>query len=128
VGGYATPILVYLQLEPSPKHVQRSDINERAPSDTTGRLAAFPPVKPKDVVVEAENRRWRIENVSSTQKLRATLHQELRLHELPRDDINFKLPVNLSLFDTEFSPEREFTRPMSLGNDTVRAIPDLVPL
>lgn len=118
VGGFATPIIFYLQIDPSPTPVQRLESAERAPVDTTGRTAAYPPISPKDVIVEAENIRWEVQRVPFTGKLRAKAHQELVLHQIPRDDVRYAIPINHELLD-DFSPEREFTRPMSLGNPSL---------
>lgn len=114
VGGYASPILIHTQYDPSSKGTQRTDTVEMALSNTTARLSNFPPVKVKDMIVEAENRRWQVENVNATEKLRATVHQELQLHEIPRGDVRYRVPVNLDLL-TLHSPPREFSRPMDIG-------------
>jgi len=112
VGGFSTPSLIYIQIDPSVEHVQRLDVAERAPVDTTARLSSFPPVKAKDMIVEAENRRWQVERVNSTRKLGAVVRQELTLHEIPRGDIRYKVPVDSVALEGP-SPEREFTRPMT---------------
>lgn len=125
-GGYATPIVCHVQIDPRPKAVQRTDTSERARGDTSARVSAFPPMKPKDMLIEAENVRWQVERVSFTKKLRAVVHQELLLHEIPRGDIRFKVPVNLDAFSTQWSPERAFTRAMTLGNDTRSVVPNKV--
>jgi hypothetical protein len=65
--------------------------------------------------VEAENVRWRVERVTTTQRNRAVLHQELVLHAVPLSDIEYKLPVRIDdLMAMEPSPERNFTRPQNL--------------
>jgi len=112
VGGFATPLLIYIQLDPAAESIQLSDASERAPVDTTARLSSFPPVKVKDMIVEAENRRWQVERVSSTRKLGAVVRQELALHMIPIGDIRYKVPIQESALASP-SPEREFTRPMT---------------
>jgi hypothetical protein len=113
VGGFGNPVLAWMQIDPSAIDVQRTDITERAQQDSTCRLSAFPPLKPKDMIVESENVRWQVERVASTQKLRAVVHQEPVLHRIPRNDIRYNVPVDLSVF-REAGPVREFTRPMNL--------------
>jgi hypothetical protein len=124
VGGFATPMLVYVQFDPSPKRIQRTDTSELQPVDTTARLGAFPPISPRDMIIEAENVRWRVEQMTPTRKLRSIVHQELVLHEIPVSSIRYKVPVNIDLL-TQFSPEREFTRPMSTGNDPRQSVGDV---
>lgn len=115
VRGYLDPIATYIQIDPSPKHQELLQIAKTEQSNTTARTPYFPPLKPKDIIVEAENRRWRIERVSSTQRLRATLHHELVLHEIPRADIEYTIPINIEdLMSHEPSPQREFTNPHNL--------------
>jgi hypothetical protein len=117
VGGYASPILIFLQIDPTTKQPQQTNTEEHAFIESSARTTAFPPIKPKDMIVEGENIRWRVEQVTPTQKLRATVRQELRIRQYPRDDIKYKVPIQLDL-QTAFSPEREFTRPMDLQPKT----------
>lgn len=119
VGGYLDPVEAYVQFDPSPKHKDLSQLLETEQQNTSARLPHFPSVKPRDIIVESENRRWRVERVSTTTRLRAVLHQELVLHEIPRSDIEYSIPINLNdLEEFEASPEREFTNPHDLeGHD-----------
>jgi len=123
VGGFASPIRFYLQIDPSPKAVQRTDLGEEQFNHTTARTTSFPPVKPKDIIVEAENRRWLVNDVASTEKLRSTVRQELKIFELPRDDIKMKVPVDFDLL-AEHSPRRAFSRPMSLQAEGLDSVGD----
>ena len=116
VGGYATPMLVWAQIDPTAKGVQPADIGEQVPVETTGRALWFPPLKPKDMIVEAENKRWALKTVTTTEKLRAAIRQELTMREHPRDDIRYKIPVNVEL-TRQMTPKREFKRQMDLQED-----------
>ena len=110
VGGYASPMLLYAQIDPSTVGVQKADEGEHQFETTTARLAAFPPVRPKDMLVEAENKRWRVESVTTTEKLRAVVRQEMKLWRYASGDVHYKVPINLDE-NVLASPEREFTRP-----------------
>ena len=116
VGGFAQPMRIFAQIDPSPKSVQPTDLEEHQFVATTGRTTAFPPLKPKDMLVEAENKRWLVEKVTQTQKLRAVVRQELQLRQYSPDNIKHKVPVNFDLLHN-FSPAREYTRPMSLQSE-----------
>lgn len=111
VGGYATPLIVYLQIDPSTEGLQHTDLGDRTPVNTSGRLSSFPPLKPRDMIVDAENNRWQVESITPTRKLNAVVRQELGLHMIPRADIRHKVPVH---FPDDPSPKREFTRPMTV--------------
>jgi len=125
VRGYMDPIEVFMQIDPSTKTVQALPIAERQQSDTSARLPNFPLVKPRDIIVEAENRRWRVVRVTPTERLRSVVHQELTLHEIAKGDIEFQLPTRVGdLRDFEPSPGRNFTNPQNLDGFESEAIKD----
>ena len=113
LGGYMSPVEAYVQLDPSPKQVKLSSLQELQPGDTTARLISFPPVSPRDILVESENRRWRVVSVASTQRLRSVIHQELVLHEIPKGDIEYTLPINIDIQQLVPAAERNFTNPQN---------------
>lgn len=118
VRGFLDPIQIWMQFDPSPRSTELAEIMETQQENTSGRALAYPQLKPRDIIVEAENRRWRVVRVSLTERLRAPLHQELVLHALPLGDIEWELPVrldNLLLFEP--SPERNFENAHSLEAD-----------
>lgn len=121
--GYFDPIEIFVQIDPNSKSVQRIPITERQQSDTTARLPNFPLLKPDDIIVEAENRRWRVVKITPTERLRAIVRQELVLHELIKGDIEFQLPIRVEdLRDFEPSPMRNFTNPQNLDGFEDEAI------
>jgi hypothetical protein len=114
-GGYLSPIATTLQIDPAPKVTQQTSLVETQQQNATARVPYFPPLKPRDILVEAENIRWQVVTVSNTQRLRAILHQEIQIHRLPESDIEFKLPINIDdLQQLETSPNRAFTCPQHL--------------
>jgi hypothetical protein len=119
IRGYHDPISVWIQFDPSGKHIEIDQpYTETTQGNTAARMPNYPPVKPRDVVIEAgENKRWRVERVGTTQRLRAVLHQELTLHEIPMSDIEFKIPINVDdAMNMVVSPRRNFTNPRQLGS------------
>jgi hypothetical protein len=115
VRGYHSPIEIFMQIDPSDQAVQTLPVGETQQTDTSARLPNFPQLKPRDIIVEAENRRWRVVKVKPTERLRSIIHQELVMHEITPGDIEFQIPVNLAdLRDFEPSPERNFTNPHTL--------------
>lgn len=115
VRGFLDPIESVIQFDPNPRHIENLQILETHQENVTARCLYYPELKPRDVIVEAENMRWRVVRVSLTQRLRATLHQELVLHGIPHTDIEWQLPINLAdLSSFEASPLREFTNPTNL--------------
>ena len=116
-----------MQIDPSPKGVQSLPLAQRQQSDTSARLPNFPLCKPTDLIVEPDNRRWRVVRVNQTERLRSVVHQELTLHEIPKGDIEFQLPIRIDdLRNFEPSPYRNFTNPQDLAAFEEGAIEDVL--
>jgi len=113
VGGYAKPMAIWAQFDPAPIQSIKTDIKEIHISNTTARTVAFPPIQARDMLVEGENRRWLVERVSTTEKSRAIIRQELVLKEFMKDDIAYAVPINADE-NLLHNPAREMTRPMDL--------------
>jgi len=112
LGGFLSPVEQFAQIDPAANSPSNTPYGERQVNITTARLISFPPIKPKDILVEAENKRWRVHIAGNTQKLRSVVHQELTMHEIPRGDIEYKLPINVGdLTALSISAERNFTNP-----------------
>jgi len=111
LGGYFSPIECFIQIDPATNTPTMGPHGEAHNQDTSGRLISFPPIKPKDILVEAENKRWVVFAVNHTQRLRAAVHQELSLHLLPVGDVAYKLPVNVDVATLSPAAERNFTNP-----------------
>ena len=110
-GGYMSPIEILIQIDPEAEASQATSSGDNADTKTTARMMAIPRLKPKDVIVEAENTRWVVMSVSSTQRLRAVVHQEVQLHQLQPGDIAYKVPVAVDEKNFNPSPGREFVEP-----------------
>lgn len=130
VRGYMHPIEQWLQIDPSPKTKQVMPVGNSQQVNTSMRMAYYPPVNPDDVVIEAENRRWKVISVSMTEKGRAVLHQEVQLHEIPPKDIEFSIPLDLNaaLKDLWLSPSRNFTNPQQLDTFMDSEMPNIFSL
>jgi len=121
LGGYLSPIECYVQIDPSSNNNQETPLGKQQANNTTARLISFPPMMPDSILVEAENRRWKIVTVAMTARLRAVVHQELTIHEVPRGDVEYKLPVNFAdLTKVQASAERNFTNPQHVDDDSQR--------
>jgi hypothetical protein len=118
LGGYMNPVECYIQIDPVTKAAQSKLPRETMENDTHARMIAFPPVNPGDIIVESENRRWRVMSVPSTQRLRAIVHQELVLHEVPKGDIIYSLPINVDLKTLETSAPRNFNFSPNIEDDS----------
>lgn len=118
LGGFLSPVECFVQIDPSTNSPSITPYGEMQPQNCSGRLISFPPLKPKDILVEAENRRMRVIAVTPTQRLRSVVHQEIQLHEIPKGDIEYKLPINIGdLTQLTLASERNFSNPQHVDTD-----------
>lgn len=124
--GFMNPIEAWIQFDPNAKAEQNMAVGPTQQSDTTARLGYYPPLKPRDLIIEGENKRWRVSKITTTEQLRAPLHQEIAVHEIPKTDIEYRIELNLgaALKDIWLSPARNFTNPQNLNNFKDEEIPD----
>lgn len=112
LGGFLSPIKCFVNLDPSGQQATPTPYREKQDNKTTGRLISFPQVKPKDILIEVENTRWRVESMTPTQRLRSVVHQELTLKEIDKGDVEYKLPINVEdLKALQPAAERNFINP-----------------
>jgi len=128
--GYLSPIEAWLQFDPSAKTNQVANVGMQQQSNTTGRMGYYPPMKPGDLIIEPENRRWKVVAVTMTEQGRAPVTQEMQLHEVPPRDIEFEVPLILdeALKDVWFNPPRNYSNPHNLESFEGEVIPEIVGL
>ena len=117
VGGFLHPVEAFIQIDPLTEKISMtSHMGEVQMAITSARMSNFPPVKVRDVIVEAENKRWRVSAISKTERLRAVIRQELSLIEIPRGAVEYEFPVDL---ESNASPIREFSNRQSPGKGEI---------
>lgn len=110
--GFMDPIATYAQFDPSGKSVSHGPTVQTEQQNTTVLTPYYPPLKPKDVIVEPENRRWRVVSINESSRFRAPIRQRSVVHEVPKSDIEFKLPINIdNLSQLQPTPDRDFVNP-----------------
>lgn len=125
--GFMDPIAAYIQFDPSGKATSHGPTVKTQQQNTTVLVPHFPPLKPKDIIVEAENRRWRVTEISTSSRLRATVRQRVVVHEIPKSDIEFKLPIKIAdLSNIQPDPDHVFSNPHT-PEDAQSGIADLLP-
>lgn len=107
--GYMNPVEMWAQFDPSILSNEQLPDAETQQVMTVARVPGYYKVKPKDVVVEAEDRRWRVVHASPTERLRATLHYELRMSEIAPSSIEYKLPVTSIDATDDYHSHRRMT-------------------
>lgn len=108
VRGYFDPIETWADFGSSPQVLLPSEVGvELQPQDATATVPHYPPIKPNDLVVERENRRWRVTKVVRPERRRVTVHQVLTLHEIPERDIEYRIPIRKDrAVQSTFAPMR----------------------
>jgi hypothetical protein len=118
VGGFHQPIQVYGMIVTPNESTTQANFTRVQNENTTMLLGNYPEVSEGDVVVEAENVRWRIgSEIQKIHKARALIRQQVPVHRIPSSDIEYSLPINLSdadVRDLVASPARNYTNPHNL--------------
>lgn len=127
IRGYHNPIAIWLQIDPAAKTVQNNAQQISQTVVTTARMSFYPEVVPNDVVVEAENKRWRVMKVDTTERLRAVVQQVLTLQLIDQSDIEYSLPIRLTeaLRDIQPSPVRMFENPTDMNSAIENRTPNV---
>lgn len=99
----------YVNLGADVKSISPGEQLITAQHTVQGRMSVYPLVKPGDLLIEEEGTRWRVQNVSHTERLRAPVQQILSLFRIPEGDIEYQLPVQWN-YDVETSPRSFSTR------------------
>lgn len=116
MGGYHKPLEFYCQIDPSADASQiLGGPGETQQKNTTARTIFFPPIDPRDLLVEAENKRWRVHSRTYTERARSPVKQELQLHRIPEGDMEFAIPINVDILTESPTAPRQFQNPTVPG-------------
>lgn len=119
-GGYYAPVETYGTIITPNETTLHAPFGEVETQDSSILLGNYPEVFDGDIIVEAENIRWRVgAQISKVTKGRCLIRQQAPIHRIPNGDIEYSLPMNLSsdeLRDMQASPERNFSNPQTLAS------------
>tara|TARA_B100000131_G_scaffold290071_1_gene302562 strand:- start:1430 stop:2314 length:885 start_codon:yes stop_codon:yes gene_type:complete len=115
-GGYDAPMEIYAQVFTPQESTIKTDFAEVENENTMGVFPNYPELFEGWVVVEAENIRWRVgSTLNKVKKSRALVRQEVPLHRIPKGDIEYALPINISDVSVlKANPDRNMTNPQNL--------------
>lgn len=118
VGGYLAPVEAYALIVTPNEQTIHANFGNVENENTSVQLGNYPELFEGDIIVEAENVRWRVAStISKIKKARSLVRQQAALHRIPKGDIEYSLPINLSEEDIKnlsASPERNYTNPQTL--------------
>jgi hypothetical protein len=108
VRGYMKPVETLIQIEPSTQTEQLQDTGKTQHNVVSARAFIFPFLKPGDMVVEAENNRWRVTSSFYVEQLRHPVAQQVALIQIPDTDIEYIIPLDIGSVLDKPSPIRAF--------------------
>jgi len=118
VGGFNAPVEVYAKIASPDDRVVNADFSNIELENTAILIGNYPELFEGDIIVEAENIRWRVgSTITKVKKSRAIIRQQAPLHRIPNGDIEYKLPVKLTsdeIKDLVAAPERNLTNPQTI--------------
>jgi len=118
VGGYNSPVQSYGMIVSPNEQTIHANFGDVQNENTTMLLGNYPEISEGDLIIEAENIRWRVaSSIAKVKKSRALIRQQAAIHRVPTGDIEYKIPLNLTtdqVRDLIASPERNYTNPQTL--------------
>lgn len=93
LGGYYPDIHVQGQLNERPVRETYQMFMSWQDQDAVFYSPAEPHIKPKDIVVDRQNRRWIVLNVGTAQKSMHAIGQISQLRQIEKADIIYQVPV-----------------------------------
>ena len=95
-GGYFSPAQAFAMKPAGQQLVQLTPLFELQPNDQVMILSSKPRVKPRDIVIDIDGRRWRILSVSRSEKGWSLTRQTVQVRMISRDQAEYKIPVQVS--------------------------------
>lgn len=90
-GGYGAPLPTHVSFSPNQEQIQQAGFAEIEPSQATIYLSHWPNLSVGDLLIEEDNRRWRVIQVQNTERLRTTFHQMAVVDEVESTSIEFSI-------------------------------------
>lgn len=89
--GYYDPLIVNMNFQPAPSAIQISNLGKLEDNETIAFMTNFPIMYPGDMVVEPDEKHWRVVHVDVTERKRVVVHQLLRLRQLDHNDVEYEV-------------------------------------
>jgi len=111
IGGYYRPQECYAVKPPTQERSQPTALFEMQVNDVVMWFSSKPRIKPRDLVVDSDGRRWRAVAVRKSEKLWALTRQTVLLREITKDQVEFDIAITGWDVDSfTASPARQFIR------------------
>lgn len=93
VGGYWDPIQVSGSMSAMPRQTAINTFGEWEPQDGFIRLGPTPVLSPQDVIIDIQNRRWRVSDIRPLEKGQYIIQQQARLTRIVNTDVINEYPI-----------------------------------
>lgn len=110
-GGWHYPISFWGQVDPPAKSEQVSSSTHLQTQYSLIRLGPAPHVKPLDLIIDNQNRRWKVTGWKATTRFGVPVHQELDVVRVTRGSVEDLVPLQVDNESVQLVPSREFTNP-----------------
>lgn len=95
--GYYDPIdNVLMNISPNRRSVQSTTLARQEDNETAGFMLNFPVLYDGDIIVEPNERHWRVMGSEVTERVRQIVHQTLRLRQLDHNDVEYETLLHSS--------------------------------
>jgi hypothetical protein len=111
VGGYYAPKQTFAVKPPTQNAAQLTGLFELEINDCIMWISSTPRVKPRDLVIDADGKRWRAVAVRRSEKLWSLTRQTVQLREISKDQVDYNIGVSSwDVNQLTSSPLRQFIR------------------
>jgi len=117
-GGYHYPVSFWAQIDQPEEAEQVTIEDHRRVLYFQMRTGPTPGVKPMDLVVDHQNRRFRVIQVGGTSRLGVTVRQEVKLVNIQKGSIEDLIGLKVDNSTVSLVPDRVFSNPHTLQDST----------
>lgn len=111
VGGYYPPKQTFAVKPPTQVASQLTSLFELEVNDCVMWISSTPRVKPRDLVIDADGKRWRAISIRRSEKLWSLTRQTVQLREISKDQVDYDVGItSWQVGQMTSSPLRQFIR------------------
>ncbi len=118
-GGYYFPKQAWAAKVPHRASVQLTPLFEMQNNDALLWMSSRPRVVPRDLVIDADGRRWRVIDIQRHEKLWALTRQTVQVRELSKDQVEYDIPISADEWDIDpvaATPYRQYINATNLDS------------
>ena len=120
-GGYFDPKEAWVGRAPPAVVNLLNPVMELQPNDVVMLVSATPRLKPADLLIDADGRRWRVTKIQRSEKLWSLTHQQVVVRELSRDQVDYDVPVTWDINPFSANPPRQHIAAVDIDSYFKRA-------